>query len=402
MRTALALIAATAIISAGTGICQDATGRPAAQTEEVADQPEEPPSRLRMSLPPDIYAVAGHEISIYFENIVLTPNINNYVLDVTCTRGRQDADRWRYVPVPEDVGEFPLGVRVMDGELNVLGEASTTVHVTAADAGAGKQISLMTVGASLTDSGYYPGEIYTLFLAEGNPTLKMIGSNPSRVEGAFDEGYGGWRWETFCTRWTDGDDYRARSPFLRLEGDTPVLDFQHYLDQHNDGRAPDFITVILGGNDMFSATDAPTADGNTNIEDALDRMMHYADILLAEFRRVGPDTQIGICTPLAPAASQDAFGSNYRCTQTRWQYRRNAQRLIERQLEKWGGDESISIVPTNVNIDCVHGYPAQEEPASARGSTTVLRQSNGLHPNPSGYYQVADSIYYWLKYRLAQ
>jgi hypothetical protein len=405
MRTAFALIAVATIILAGTGVCQDAgDGQPAAETDEVAQRTEEPANPLRLVLPPDIYAVPGHEVSIYFDNIVLTPNIKNYIFDVTCNRGRQDEDRWRYTASEEDLGQFSLSIKVMDPAMNVLGEADTMIHVTAADAGAGEQISLITVGDSLTNAAYYPGEIYTLFQAEGNPQLAMVGTNKCRVEGALHQGYGGWRWETFCTRWTDGDDYRARSPFLRLEGDTPMLDFQNYLDQYNNGEAPDFITVLLGCNDTFGATEALNDDGVPGIEAAIDTMMHYADILIEEFRKVGPETQIGICLLPPPATSQDAFGTNYKCGQTRWQYRRNVQRVVERELEKWAGreDENIFIIPLNVNVDCANGYPARAEPINARTENTVVRQINGVHPAPSGYYQMADSIYYWMKYRLAQ
>lgn len=401
MRTALALIAAMTLVLTGIGVCQDDGGQP---VTPAAEQPEKPANPLRLILPPDIYVVVGHEVNIYFDNIVVTPNINNYVFDVTCNRGRQDETRWRYVPTAEDIGQFGLSIKAMDPDLKVLGEANTMIHVTPADAGAGRQISLITVGDSLTNAAYYPDEIFTLFSADGNPTLKMIGTNKGRVEGSLHQGYGGWRWETFCTRWTEGDDPRARSPFLRLEGDKPVLDFQNYLNQYNNGQAPDFITVLLGCNDTFGATEEINEDGVPGIEVAIDRMMGYADTLLAELRKVGPNTQIGICLLVPPAASQDAFGSNYKCGQTRWQYRRNVQRVVERQLEKWAGQDAqnIFIIPANVNLDCVGGYTTANEPTSARNEAVVARQNNGVHPGPAGYHQIADSIYYWMKYRLAQ
>ncbi|HUS80810.1 MAG TPA: hypothetical protein VM283_06050 [Armatimonadota bacterium] len=65
----------------------------------------------------------------------------------------------------------------------------------------------------------------------------------------------------------------------------PRLDFQRYLDRNNGGRPPDFITVLLGGNDNFSATEA-------DIEDRIDMMFGYLDRLLAAFRTAAPETQI--------------------------------------------------------------------------------------------------------------
>ncbi len=405
MRTARMLSVATTLVLAAIGLYQNATeAQTTMQAQTSGSGQPAAGNPLRLLLPPDIHAVVGHEINIYFDNIMLAPNIKNYVIDVTCSRGRQDETRWRYTPSAEEVGEFGLNIKVMDGDLNVFGETSATVHVSAADAGAGKQVSLITIGDSLTGAGYYPGEVYTLFQAEGNPALKMIGTNKCAVEGALNQGYGGWRWETFCTRWTDESDYRAKSPFLRLEGDKPVLDFQNYLDQYNDGQAPDFITILLGCNDTYGATEALNPAGKPGIEAAIDTMMGYADMLLAEIRKVCPNTQIGICLLPPPASSQDAFGKDSECNQTRWQYRRNVQRVVERQLAKWAGreDENLFIVPLNVNLDCVNGYPTTVEPVNVRSDKTVTRQNNAVHPTPSGYYQLADGIYYWMKHRLAQ
>ncbi len=389
----------TLILVAGACVAQEAGVQQANPAVPQADEAQAiaDAKPLRLVLPPDMYAVPGHEISIYFDNIMLTPNISNYCIDVTCNRGRQDADRWRYIPAPEDVGQFGLTVQVLDAATRLIEEASTMIHVVPADAGAGKQVSILNIGDSLTNAGYISGGLYTLCQAEANPVLKMVGDRKGSVEGAWHQGYGGWTWLAFCTRWTEGTDDRAKSPFLRLEGDKAVLDFQAYCERLNDGKAPDFVTVLLGCNDTFGATEE-------TIEERIDSMFLYADMLLAELRRVGPDTQIGILLLVPPAASQDAFGSNYRCGQTRWQYRRNVQRVVERQLEKFGGREAenIFIIPANVNLDCANNYPAQSEPANSRNETKVLRQSNGVHPAATGYCQIADSIYYWLKWRLSR
>lgn len=383
------------LLAVGCCIAQDNTA-PAAE-QSIAPEDLVAKNPLRAILPPDLYAVPGHEINVYFDNILLSSNFRMLHIDADCPRGRQGDERWYWTPAPEDVGDYTLTIKISTPDEVPCAEVSTTVHVVPADAGAQADITILNVGDSLTHAGYYPGELFILFQAEGNPTAKMIGNLTGRVEGSFHEGYGGWQWATFCTRWTDGEDQYAKSPFLRLEGDKPVLDFQAYCDKLNGGVGPDFLTVLLGCNDTFSASDE-------TIEAKIDVMMGYADQLIAEFQRVSPGTQIGICLLVPPSTSQYAFGASYKAGQTRWQYRRNVQRVIERQIEKFAGreDENIFIIPTYVNLDCENNYPGREEPVNARSTKTVFRQNNAVHPAPEGYYQIADSIYYWLKYRLAQ
>jgi lysophospholipase L1-like esterase len=351
---------------------------------------------VRLVLPPDLYATPGHEMNLYFDNAVLLLNSRDYLFDVECPKGRQDQERWRFTPTEQDVGDYPLSLRVMDAAGAVLAEGATTVHVAPAG-GSGRPFTLLCVGDSLTHASVYPAELFSLF---GPEKIKLIGTHhpidslPAEV---VHEGYGGWQWQTFCTRWTEGDDPRAKSPFLRLEGDKPVLDFQAYCDRTNGGKGPDITTVFLGWNDIFSATDA-------DIESRIDTVFGYADTLLAEFRRVRAYTQIGLLLLTPPAATQDAFGSNYGCGQTRWQARRNQHRLVERMMEKFAGRESenLWLLPAHLNLDTVHNYPTVTEPANARTDEQVTRLANGVHPSAEGYRQIADSIYAWLSYRLSR
>ena len=217
------------------------------------------------------------------------------------------------------------------------------------------------------------------------------------------EGYGGWTALGFATMWgaePTKDGRRARSPFLFEKEGKPVLDFQKYCDEQNGGKGPDFITILLGCNDNFGAKDE-------TIEASIDTFVKYMDVLIAEFHRVRPDTRIGIVTLLPPAGTQDAFGSNYSCGQTRWQYRKNQHRVIERTLAKWAGQEAqnVFIIPGYPNLDCEHNYPTAKGLANARAEgagAEILRLSNGVHPAASGYRQLADTLYCWLKGQLAQ
>lgn len=374
-----------------------------AQTSTQNQVQQDSKNKLRLMLPPQFYAVPGREMCFYFDNIILTTNIKNYAFDVDCLKGRQDETRWRITPAESDVGKFPLSLKVFNDENKVVAEGMTELVFVPKNAGENREISIIIIGDSLTDLFVYPNELKKLLDAPGNPKVKFIGSHgglgkaPDATHVAH-EGRGGWSWESYCTRWDEKkDEYNSKSPFLfkNEEGKT-VLDFKKYLEKYNDGKAPDFITVFLGCNDNFGANDS-------TIDASLDRMCMFSDMLLGEIRKVCPDTKIGLIAPVPPAATQDAFGTNYQCTQTRWQYRRNQHKAVERVYRKYGNSEkeNIYIIPAHMNLDCENNYPIVKESVNSRNTKISERLNNGVHPAESGYNQIADSLYCWLKYMLS-
>jgi len=116
-------------------------------------------------------------------------------------------------------------------------------------------------------------------------------------------------------------------------------------------------------------------------------------------RKVRKDTKIAMFLTVPPAATQDAFCGN----QTRWQYKRNQQRVVERMIGKYGNREAehIYLVPSNVNLDTMHNYPVLNGPLNSRTKVEGARLSNGVHPSGEGQSQIGDSIYCWLKAQLA-
>ena len=361
--------------------------------------------KLRTLLPTRIYAATGLEANIYFDNLVLTPDCSNYIFDVTCSKGRQDSTRWYMNPKDTDLGSVPFELTILNDENKKLASAKSEIVIVSKDAGKGRAFSILVVGDSLTDASVYPNELKKLLAENGNPEVTFIGSHSGRGQAVngnrvSHEGRGGWKWSDFCTVYDlSKSDYKAKSPFLFPdEKGKPVLDFKKYLDKYNNGKAPDFITVFLGTNDVFGVND------DASIDKKIDEIFKYADILIAEFRKTAPLCKIGLVTTIPPVASQDAFGNNYKCGQTRWQFRRNQHRLVERLYEKFGNSEkdNISIIPAYVNVDCENNYPVINTTVNERSKKAFARPSNGVHPANEGYFQIADTLFSWIKYKLSK
>lgn len=361
------------------------------------------PGPLRLVLPPVLPAVPGVELNLYFANAALALNPAGFAFDVASPKGIQQSERWTFTPLAADVGRHTLSLEVRDPAHQLVGRAVTTIHVVPAEAGENREISLLILGDSLTAASVYSQQLLDLAARPGNPRLRLIGTRgPDNASGPNrHEGYGGWTAERFATRFTGlargGDSRQCGSPFLYQDGDAkPALDFARYCREFNHGKPPDFVTILLGCNDTFSATEE-------TLEERIDRMFRHYETLVQMIHALDRRTRIGALLLVPPAASQDAFGANYLSGQTRWQYRRNQHRVVERMLRTFGAREAenLFLVPTHLNLDCARNYPVTRAPANARSDEILTRQSNGVHPAAAGYRQLGDTIYCWLKAQLA-
>ena len=362
---------------------------------------------VKLLLPERIYAAHGVETNIYFENIVRVINPANYVFEVQSPFGRCDMKRWRYVPSEQDPRSFKLTVRVI-GDKGVAAEQDVTVEVAARTAGKDKKISMLIVGDSLTNASVYPRQILDLCNRPGgNPELKLIGSHAGngrlvKKGGVAHEGYGGWTWKSFLSKWTSDkkfdtlktrkDILYARSPFLKKGPGRPVLDMKGYFKRANNGKAPDIIVFQLGVNDIFSATDK-------NVELRIQDIFNDMDKLLSETRKAAPDAVIGVGLPTAGASTQDAFGKSYKSRYFRWQYKKNQHRLVEAMIEKFARHNpcGVELVPVYLNLDCENNFPAVMDNVNHGNSKRIVRLNNGVHPSREGYRQIGDTYYCWLK-----
>jgi lysophospholipase L1-like esterase len=356
----------------------------------------ETPENLRLTLPPEIFAVVGVETGIYFDNIVLTQNTDQYRFEVSCPVGQTDAQLWSLTATLADIGSHSLRVTVRDAEGTQLAESVAQLHITAANSGSDREVTMLVVGDSLTHATLWPNELARLLRQPGNPVWKMPGSHRPKnaAEGVAHEGYGGWTWQRFANHYEPNPDgtYRKRSsPFVFLDkSEMPVLDVARYFDETNKGERPDVVFFLLGINDCFSAN----PDDITKTDAKIATMLTHAETLLSAFQEAAPNADLAICITTPPNSRKSAFEENYKGRYPRWGWKRIQHRLVERLLECYesqesnGGSESgqLFAIPTHLYLDPTAGYP----------------DNNSVHPNSFGYQQIGSSAYSWLKWWLEQ
>lgn len=362
----------------------------------LAAQDAKPPAApgaggLRLTLPPMMYAVPGVPMNLHFPNTVLVAPDAAPAFVVECGVGQADSNRWTLAATAGQVGRHPLSLKASLGSVGVAERAQTVVQVVPPDAGKSQDIALLIVGDSLTHASAYPNEMARLLAQPGNPKWRMLGTHrpASAAERVAHEGYGGWTWSRFNTLFNPErpmPGYTNSSPFVAATGPQgkPQIDVASYIARHCDGRAPDFVTFLLGINDCFRLK----ADDAATLGAGITQMLQQADMLLAAFHKAAPQADLGIGLTTPGNIRDGAFVANYKNLYTRANWRAVQHRLVERQLAHFRGREAegIYIVPTELNLDILAGYP----------------DNNAVHPNVAGYQQIGASFYSWLKWRLAE
>jgi len=329
-------------------------------------------------------------MSVYFDNIVLTEKPEEYRFEVKCDVGATEARRWTVTPADKDAGNHAMEITVKDAQGKVIESGKMTLKVAKKDAGAGRPLRVLVVGDSLTHATYYPNEMARLLSEPGNPKWTMLGTHkPSNAKpGVAHEGYGGWTWSSFLTKWdplpagvTAGPLARkATSPFLYADKDGKgKLDMPRYFKDDCGGQTPDVVTFLLGINDCFGAN----PEDKTAMDKSINAVLDNADKLLAAFHAAAPKAMLAVGLTTPPNSRESGFEANYKGKYHRWGWKRIQHRLVERMLERLGNrqKDGIYLVPTELNIDPVDGFPTD----------------NGVHPNPVGYAQIGGSFYAWIK-----
>lgn len=361
-------------------------------------------STVRLTLPPHVYVVGGQTLTVFSENLILSQIPESYRFEFVVSHdgksvasGQYTSRKWTYPTEPTDTPVTrSLVVKVRDRGNQPVAEASTTIRIAPASSGAGKDgvarrsVKLLIVGDSLTHATIYPNELARRLSQPANPHWVMLGTHrPTTAQpGVAHEGYGGWTWEAFASRYIAKVDENPKlnsSPFVFAdEMGKPRLDPARYFDERCAGQRPDVVTFLLGINDCFAAP----ANDPIKLDARIDAVFQHAETLLAAMRRAAPQAQLAVCITPPPNVRPEAFEANYQGRYPRWGWRQIQHRLVERQIAHFAGRERerVFLVPTELNVDPLDGYPA----------------NNGVHPNSVGYGQIAETLYAWLKWQWAE
>src|SRR3972149_5264909 len=311
-----------------------------------------------IQIPSQLYAVEGREFNLYFANVLTKERRSDFDIDVDCAKGTNLTDCFRYIPSAADAGskQFILSA-YSDGRL--LAQKTSSLIVKALTAGSGVSRNLLVIGDSTTANGTFMAELENLTTGDGFGIVQ-VGTKTGTTTDAdgdsqtyYHEGISGYKASYFLSN--------VSSPFV-FDG---AFDFATYLTTNSIAMTTnDWVMINLGLNDQFNPT---TVHGATT--NAVQIVADYVT-MISGIKSAIPGVRIGVCVPIPPSSSQDAFGVNYAAGQERWRYFRNRAILVDKLLyQSWGAN--VFVVPIHAGIDTINNFPVTAEQVNARNTNTV-------------------------------
>ena len=305
-------------------------------------------------LPNEICVAKGKTIEIY-NNSIMSKVADNCKYNWICGTGTFDEKGFKVIGTSENVGKHPLKLEIINDSGKVIFEGETTLNITDKTI---VNISMLPIGDSLTNGKSWLTKVkdYT------DNKLSFVGT---RWTGTKKDG-GNWRHEGrsgVSSDWYLKDsDYTfenngetAENPFY--DKNNGCFSFEYYKNTYSIN--PDAIQIFLGTNGL--TTDPVKNAGNIKK-------------LVDEIRKEDKDIPIFVVNTMYRGPVYKAGAIDEEKTENEHLMIFNLTEYLTKLLEK---DENVYIIPLAFTHDSNNNYSEQDS----------------VHPQETGYSQIADIVY---------
>lgn len=172
------------------------------------------------------------------------------------------------------------------------------------------------------------------------------------------------------------------------------LDFKAYCE---DTGLPKIDYVY--GQMVYNDTPNNAVVPQSSLDTKVNTVKTFIEALIKDY----PNAKVVLVN--SPVPSYDGCATNYTANSAfqDWQYindwMHKYRSYIYAKLKEMYPN-NVEFCDVNAQFDIDHGYPVSNVAYNIRTTEKYNRQSNGVHPNDSGYYQCADAIYRHLMHML--
>lgn len=414
------------------------------------------PKNKMLYLPEQYNLVVGDTFELFWKGVILANNYKNYNIKVSCEVGNAYAKKYMFTPRMKDVGTKTLKIELYNDAEKLIDTGTVKLIIKAQAKNPAAVKNVLCVGDSLLVNGVWAAESNRrIAKAGGKPAgdnltnIKYIGT--MQKDGIGYEANGGWAFSQYnaesknpsfvwitTTHNKTGDDQHSvykdanetewkietleagKLKMIRVKGSTNMaasgtltwvqggtnhesiafsaseiaagnpfwnektgkVDFAEYVKKVK-ADSIDYCYILLGWN-------SSTWDKERTVSEA----KKFINNLLLAF----PKCQIVLLGLEIP--SLDGFGENYGCG---WNWHEKSKYVHE--LDKWYAElaknnENVTTINISGQFDTENNMQTNIRAVNARNEKTETYQTNGVHPDTSGYLQIADAVYRDLTHKL--
>lgn len=338
-------------------------------------------ANLHVYLPPEIDVGIGRTVELYNELVCL--EANKYHMQWRGTNGVQYANK--YSIYGRTAGQSSLTLNIFNDSMGLVWTGKTTVVVS--ENNISSTTNIIPIGDSLTNMKPWLSEVQNL----SGGKIKWIGTRhrSDQPESPYHEGRSGYSAGAYLTdsSYTFDSNY-AGSPSVSGTAnpfwDGTKFSLAHYVQtQGATIGIPDAVMLLLGTNDI--AIDA--TDNVANIKAIVTSIRsEYASMPIFVCNTIYRSNQNGYYSAGSDnytSASDWAFSADMKIM--------NLQNALSAAL---AGMENVYIVPLSVCMDREHNFGQVDAAVNPRlTSVTIKIPNESVHPQESGYLQMADVMY---------
>ena len=343
------------------------------QLDAASIAQEKHTQELKIYLPHTNYAATGLTMEIYNSQITNKCSyITEYNVLWSCDIGENLERKYSLTATEEMIGEHELTVSIYDNELNLLSEKSCILKVVEGKLNDG--FSLLQIGDSLSCDGMLYRRL------QGLAEDQIIFNGTRSIDGFCMEGRYAF----------SAEDYLNETAYLVDEGEechpfykpsTETFDWANYCE--TTGIYPDVVQIFLGTNNLQAGEE--NADDIVAIVDAIRR----DDIM----------TPIYVVNTIYQG-SQNGLGSwkteHGEYLSKGWNKHEQDLAVFELMVDlagKLADYEDVYLVPAAISMDSEYNYESAEQAVNPYSESTENYETDPVHPNKAGYYQIADVMF---------
>ena len=321
---------------------------------------------LNLVVPPKIYGVSNKEIALYLDNITAS-KLDNYMFrKVSGTGDLKSRNRIIYnIDTTGWADKTKLEIYNDNGDK--IKDLEIPFKIASETANDGIIKKCIFIGDSFIANASITSELVKLF-DNDVMNVELLGTRGSGTNKH--EGRSGW----------SSYDYVATSSFNNFTNsflNNGIFDFGYYINQ-NAIDTPDYVFIQVGINDIWRPMNGTKTTQN------LQTMINSIKAFNSNFK-------VGIALVCPPYLGEYGVNNKYNHLKR--------IKLNETIIDAFSNKESenIFIVPINVNLDTIYNFTIGTTVINSRNSNTINDCTDTTHPAKSGYYQIADSYYCFLK-----